>query len=241
MQVSQKDATEENSTDYFCNICKDKGVVLIDKESDIYGRCECFKKYKSLKFSKITPEFKEKSFETFKPDKPETKRALNCAKTYLKDFEEIKKDRSNSIMLTGRPGTGKTHLLMALTNQLISENQVVIYFPFVEGFNDLKDNFEELNTKLERMKTVDVLFIDDLFKGRVRPTDWQLEQIFGIVNYRYLNRLPLLISSEKNIDEMCEFDEAIGSRIYEMAKNYYVNIRGDINYNYRLKPKGQTP
>lgn len=83
------------------------------------------------------------------------------------------------------------------------------------------------------MNTADVLFIDDLFKGNL--TDWEFKQIMAVVNYRYLNNLPLLISTEHDVDSLCAIDEAFGSRIYEMTKDYAVTVKGDKwELNYRL-------
>ncbi len=157
----------------------------------------------------------------------------NYAKAYVEIVEQ--KSRQNSICLLGQPGTGKTHLLTALSNVLIAKGVQVQYFPWVEGFNDLKSDFEASDEKVNRLQRVPVLFIDDLFKGRDHPTNWQLEQLFSIVNYRYLNNLAMLISSEKTMKQMCDFDEGIGSRINEMCKGYKVTIQRDIKLNYRLQ------
>jgi DNA replication protein DnaC len=91
-----------------------------------------------------------------------------------------------------------------------------------------------MEAKINKMQTINVLFIDDLFKGRAQPTPFQLEQMFAIINYRYMNHLPMLISSEKSIQEIIAFDEAIGSRIYEMTREYRVELKGkDLNYRTR--------
>lgn len=85
------------------------------------------------------------------------------------------------------------------------------------------------------MKRVDVLFIDDLFKGRDFPTNFQIEQMFAVVNYRYINHKPIMISSEKTVDELCDIDEALGTRIFEMSKDYTVVIKGNRKkLNHRL-------
>lgn len=162
--------------------------------------------------------------------------AYNTAVSYYKKFDEIKNTRSNSIALLGQPGSGKTHLLMAIANRLITKKVVSVhYFPFVEGFNDLKDDFDLLEEKIDRMKKVDVLFIDDLFKGREMPTPFQIEQMFAVINYRYLNHKPILVSSEKMMEELLDIDEALGSRIKQMTKDFLVEIEGDRNLlNYRL-------
>lgn len=191
-----------------------------------------------MNFSEITPEFRKMSFSSFTLDgKHELiHEAYGCAMDYYKDFDKIKKRRINSICLLGQPGTGKTHLLTALANNFINKKQIsVLYFPFVEGFNNLKDDFSLLEEKITKMKRVGLLYIDDLFKGRDIPTPFQLEQMFGVINYRYLNYLPIMVSSEKTVDELCDIDEALGTRIYQMSKDYTVVIEGDRKIlNHRL-------
>jgi DNA replication protein DnaC len=249
----------EDTETFSCSQCKDKGFLL-EKSPDLHedgtqklwpnGQlkfnevlkdCVCSKKRQSdhlLKFSEITEEFKKMTFGSFVLEgKLEAIRSAHqCAVDYFKVFDQIKDHRCNSISLLGQSGTGKTHLLTALANNLIMKKQVsVLYFPFVEGFNNLKDDFNLLEEKLTKMKRISVLFIDDLFKGRSFPTDFQIEQMFGVINYRYLNHKPIMISSEKTVDELCDIDEALGTRIYQMSKDYTVVIKGDRRVlNHRL-------
>jgi len=213
-------------------------------------RCECLK-WKNLqkifKASQITEEFRKLSFKNFVTDgKPKViKDAYDAAWEYFESFDEIRNSRQNSIALLGQPGAGKTHLLTAIANYLMRiKNVPVLYFPYVEGFNDLRDDFDKLEEKLERMKNIDVLFIDDLFKpvgkddkGNIKPkaTEWQIEQMYSVINYRYLNYKPILVSSELTLDELADVDEALGSRIYEMCSDFTVVIKGDRKVlNHRL-------
>ncbi|WP_256242021.1 ATP-binding protein [Bacillus sp. V3B] len=214
---------------------------------DTYSKkCECsaqIKTKKLMKASEITEEFRNLGFKNFLTDgKPQIISDIrDCAMAYLKAFETIHDERANSTALLGQPGAGKTHLLTAIANNLINRlNVPVLYFPYVEGFNDLKDDFDKLEAKLERMKQVDVLFMDDLFKptGRERKpraTDWQIEQTYAVINYRYLNHKPILISSELTVDELVDVDEALGTRIYQMCQDFTVVIKGDRKVlNHRL-------
>lgn len=208
--------------------------------------CECLKELriqKLFKSSYITEDFTRLTFDNFNvKGRPQSVgKAKAAAMSYLKNFDNIRGERYNSIALLGRPGSGKTHLLTAISNELMRRCISVMYFPWVEGSNELRDNFDKLEQKLTMMKTVDVLFIDDLFKGRKSPTEFQLEQMFGVVNYRYLNHLPILLSSERTIEQICEIDEGLGSRIFEMAKRYTVIMglteaerRAGMELNYRL-------
>lgn len=265
MQKNQSsEIKSEDTVKYSCPQCKDKGFHIVqepyldlngqqkrDRKGelvfiDMFKDCVCTKKRQSehlLKFSEITDEFKNMTFGNFLLEgKPEViKEAFECAKDYFIEFDHIKDKRVNSISLLGQPGAGKTHLLTALANNLIVKKQVsVLYFPFVEGFNDLKNDFDLLEEKLTKMKRIGVLFIDDLFKGRTFPTDFQIEQMFAVINYRYLNHKPIMVSSEKTVDELCDIDEALGTRIYQMSKDYTVVIKGDRKVlNHRLAGIGE--
>jgi DNA replication protein DnaC len=227
-----------------CKTCKDETGFLIRGEDGIdrWRICDVCKDWrkaeKIMSQSRITDEFSKKSFDNFdSKDRPlAIVQAYEAAITFRDEFQFIRKERRNSIALLGIPGCGKTHLSMAITNDLIRQNVPVIYFPWVEGFNELKDNLDELETRIGLLQRIDVLFIDDMWKGRKEPTPFQVEQAFAIINYRYMNKLPILVSSEHDIDSMCRFDMAIGSRIYEMCKDFCVVIHGEPKqFNYRLR------
>ncbi|OMD66034.1 hypothetical protein BSK62_13280 [Paenibacillus odorifer] len=229
-------------TQYRCQKCNDlEYIIFKDENGHDYGReCECKKlrrTEKLMKSSKITEEFQGKTFRNFnvtgRPEK--VKEAREAAFNYTMNFEDIRNHRANSICLLGRPGCGKTHLLMATSNNLLAKGVGVVYFPWVEGFNEIKNDFDKLEERIKRLQMAEVLYIDDMFKGRSVPTDFQIEQAFAIINYRYLEKKPILISSERSIMQLCEIDEGIGSRINEMCEEYRVVLTGGIELNYRLK------
>ncbi|MFK3811817.1 ATP-binding protein [Bacillus halotolerans] len=244
-QFSAGSDGSEEKADYECPKCKDQLGYIENRDGyEVWVRCKCIERRRIRKLmnsSDITTEFEKLKFKNFTTEgKPAVvKDAYDTAVEYYKDFDSIQGTRSNSIALLGQPGSGKTHLLTAISNKLIkSKNIAVQYFPYVEGFNDLKDDFDKLEEKLNRMKEIEVLFIDDLFKpmnGKPRATDWQVEQTYSVINYRYLNHKPVLISSELDIEKLVEIDEALGTRIYEMCADYCVIIKGDrMLLNHRL-------
>ncbi|MGY4689313.1 ATP-binding protein [Salibacterium sp. K-3] len=247
-QAAKSDgSSQENEHDYDCPKCKDNtGYLEVRDGYEVWVRCSCIewrRAQKLMRSSEITDEFRKLGFKNFRTDgKPNLiQGTYDCAYNYFQSFETIRVERQNSIALLGQPGTGKTHLLTAIANNLMHKKHVgVQYFPYVEGFNDLKDDFDKLEEKQERMKNADVLFIDDLFKpaakGVPRATDWQIEQTYAVINHRYLNHKPIMISSELPIDQMVQIDEALATRIYEMCKQYLVLIQGDkFQLNHRLE------
>ena len=92
---------------------------------------------------------------------------------------------------------------------------------------------EDYNERMQRLKTVKVLYIDDFFKSK-NVTDADINLAFELLNYRYNDsKLRTIISSEKSIEDILSYDEAVGSRIYERCKNgFYIDAPDE---NWRLK------
>ncbi|MFT0802196.1 ATP-binding protein [Bacillus swezeyi] len=246
-RLSQADKADESAEKrYECLKCKDElGYIAQRGNTEVWAACACRERrraQKLLKSSEITEAFKNLDFEHFKTagKHQSVKDAYECALEYGQVYPDIQKSRRNSIALLGRPGSGKTHLLTAAANDLMRRLFVpVLYFPFVEGFNDLKQDFALLEEKLNRMKQIEVLFLDDLFKpvgGKPRATEWQIEQTYAVINYRYLNHKPILLSSELDVEEIVAIDEALGTRIIEMCQDFLVILKGNsIDINHRLE------
>jgi len=82
-----------------------------------------------------------------------------------------------------------------------------------------------------------VLYIDDMLKGRLTDTD--INVMYEIINHRYMHNLPLIISTEKDLDGLLLFDEAVGSRIIEMCLDNIVWIESrELNYRMYKFVKG---
>lgn len=139
-------------------------------------------------------------------------------------------------MLCGQVGSGKTHLSIALALNFLNKGIKVVYMPYRDKITSLKQNmldYEYYKKLVSKYQTCEVLLIDDLFKGKINDSDINI--MFEIINYRYLNQLPVIVSTEFTVEKLLTFDEAIGSRIYEMCKDYIVEIEKDKDNNYRLR------
>ena len=147
------------------------------------------------------------SFADFEVWNKESKILKDTAVSYYRNYKNICEDRKNSILICGQVGSGKTHISVALALNFLQQKIKVVYMPY-----------RDVITKI---------------KGKVNESDINI--MFEIVNYRYLNYKPMIVSSEYTVDMLLAFDEGIGSRIYEMSKSYTVEISKDISNNYRLR------
>ncbi len=137
-------------------------------------------------------------------------------------------------MFSGQVGSGKTHLGTAISSSLMNKGIAVVYMAYRDAVTKIKQhvtNEEQYSREINMYSKARVLYIDDLLKGRLTETDVNI--MYEIINYRYMNNLPVIISTEKFIEELLEFDEAVGSRMIEMCRGNIINLRGK-ELNYRL-------
>ncbi|WP_049752089.1 ATP-binding protein [Carboxydothermus hydrogenoformans] len=226
----------------YCPDCKDRGIIIIDNNTARICHCQEQKRLERLfKSSQITPAFRAKTFENFVTDNrpPIIKAMFECARDYAQRFTEIQKQENNWLVFLGEPGAGKTHLSMAVANWLLARGIPTLYFQHVEGLGELKDLLrkqgeEGIAAKLEQMKKVELLIWDDLFWGKEQPREFELEITFEVLNYRYLNLKPTIISSNRTPQQLLKIDNGtIGSRIVERGKGHMVVVQ-DHEANYRL-------
>lgn len=242
-QQAQKNGAPQEIT-YKCNKCKDTEWILV-KNADGYEvarHCECYEKNEAIRRmarSGISAEDMQKGFADFNTfGEGGLVTAKETAIGYYKAFDTVENSRANSLLLCGASGRGKTTLGMAVANNLIRNKGVnVRYMPYREEVTRLKQEImqgegAQYQDHMERLKRARVLFIDDLLKGKVTESDINI--MYEIINYRYLERLPMIISTELTIPALVQFDEAIAGRLVEMSKGYTVVFDSSIP-NYRMR------
>ena len=236
----------EEEIQYECDICKDEEWIF-DIETNTARPCKCreAKHYKRIiESSGITEAFLQRNFENFKPTNKITADAKAMAMDYVKKFDNIKNLRNNSIAFLGQVGAGKTHLSIAIANELMKRNIGVRYMQYREDITRIKQvamDEEAYAKEINKYKNATVLLIDDLYKnatyknraGYEYLNDAVKRAMFEIVNYRYFKGAPMIISSEYLVEDILSFDEGIGSRIFEMCKGHIMEFQGQ-ELNYRL-------
>lgn len=60
---------------------------------------------------------------------------------------------------------------------------------------------------------------------------------FELLDYRYNNDLPTILSGVMTFDQLLKLDQAIAGRIREKCEPYLVNITPGAGKNYRLETR----
>lgn len=132
-------------------------------------------------------------------------------------IENIRKTR-RGLYLWGPVGTGKTYALYAIKKYIQEMGITCRLHSAPEMFDLIRDDFDHKDSfNLERiLANRGVLMIDDL--GAEKPSDWVAETVFKIVNKRYEEVLPTIITSNLELGELApRFGDRIPSRLSEMC------------------------
>lgn len=159
---------------------------------------------------------------TFERYQGEENQSLIIAKNFVKDYEEMKKENIG-LLFYGSVGSGKTYLASSIANSLIEEYQIGVKIRnFAQIINELqKGGFDfDKNAYIESLVNTSVLILDDL--GIERDTSYAKEQVYNIVNSRYLKQKPTIFTTNlsyetiQNCKDSVEY-QRIYSRIIEMC------------------------
>ena len=141
-------------------------MLFIIQDDGTAKECECRSlriAEEKLKASGVSEEFRKKTFENFNYEKSiETMEAFMKAKSYSKNFEEIRVTRKNSMMFLGQVGSGKTHLAIAISNLLLDKGIGVIYMPYRDSITNLKQSIldeENYQREISKYKNEGIILI----------------------------------------------------------------------------------
>lgn len=221
----------------YCKTCHERkdGEVknLMDMKFIFKNNCKCdrerLEKQKQREKEQEIERLKRSCFismsqwaYTFDNYKGEKDKSYIIAKNYVKEYEQMKKENIG-LLFCGTVGSGKTYLACCIANALIEEYMIRVKIGnFAQIINDLqKSGFDlDKNEYIESLTNVSVLILDDL--GIERDTSYAKEQVYNIVNSRYLKQKPTIFTTNlpyekiQNSDDGVEY-ERIYSRIIEMC------------------------
>lgn len=221
----------------YCKICHEQkdGKILefLGKKMIFKSSCKCDRdrEYKEKERQKKleVERLKNSCFSsivqwtyTFENYKGNRNQSLIIAKNFVRDYEVMKKENVG-LLFYGSVGSGKTYLACSIANGLIERYQVSVKVRnFAQIINELqKGGFDfDKNAYIESLVNTSVLILDDL--GIERDTSYAKEQVYNIVNSRYLKNKPTIFTTNLSYDSIVNCKESVEyrriySRITEMC------------------------
>lgn len=190
-----------------CPVCKDEGKVS--------GKfCQCVKfRARALMAEELGSEmpldsstFQNFSLE-FYSDKAENgvtpkKRMTQIFKSCVEFANNFGKETKNLLFL-GEAGLGKTHLSLAIVNEVLLKGFEAVYSPAGALFDRLeKEHFAYTGSEdfLDTVLNCDLLVIDDL--GTEFSTQFTQSTVYNIINTRILKGKSTILSTNLTLEEI---------------------------------------
>ncbi|OQB22100.1 MAG: DNA replication protein DnaC [candidate division BRC1 bacterium ADurb.Bin183] len=140
----------------------------------------------------------------------------------------------------GTTGCGKTHLAIGILKAVIEKGYTGYYCNVVDFFTRLRDTFagdteyDEMDL-LDKVARVNLLVLDDL--GAEQPSVWKLDRLYALVNKRYEQNSPIIVTTNKL--DVNDLEDFIGPRIVSRLCEMCQIMDKFPNADYRKKDLGK--
>lgn len=220
-----------------CPDCGGRGWRFVDgprSAGSTVDRCECTngaqRSETLIRLSNLPPKFQQCSLKTFKTQTPEQYNAKVALGRWIKDYSS----ESRGLLFDGPPGVGKSHLAAAAIRGLAEIGVQSRYWNVPQLFMELRATFSESQATnelelIDRCVNVPMLVLDDL--GAERPTDYVRERWYLIIQRRYEQMKPVIVTANLNDEQIIAH---AGQRILSRLKEMTIHIEVDAtDYRYR--------
>ncbi len=220
-----------------CPVCGGVGYLRFDVPPDhpMFGKVvPCVCRYENLEQRRRKRLFSfshldalgHLTFDTFQPRGriglgPLQAASLEQAYNLARQFAENPK---GWLLLSGGYGCGKTHLAAAIANEVVARGKATLFLTVPDlldflrfAYGNQEETFEQ---RFEEIRQVPLLVLDDF--GTQSATPWAQEKLFQILNFRYINRLPTVLTTNLLLNEI---EPRLRSRLQDPELVTHVHIQ----------------
>lgn len=199
-----------------CTTCRD--LEKAEEERKAQAKAEQEKQARieaRLNFAGVPVRFRGRTLDNFVADTDEQREALATAKSFIDQWQHHKK-AGTSVVFSGNPGTGKSHLAIAIL-QTVLENGTGIYLNVLDLVRMVRDTWRRTGQSesevLDMLGRLDLLVIDEV--GVQYGTDGEQVVLFDVINRRYRDCKPTIMLTNLKSKEFAEF---VGPRTFDRLK-----------------------
>jgi len=232
-----------------CPECRARKREELEEREKERIEAEIIERKSSWRISSGIPQrFRDERFETFKKNSDNLKKSHSLCLEYAENFPLARNEeyKSLGIFSKGIWGNGKSHLACSIAHRIIDrwlgggENSPVLYTTEPHMFSRIRATFNrnyDSNSETEdavyhHFINVPLLIVDDIGKEEVADPRFVQRVWFSVVNGRYDNMLPVVITANLDPDGIEQHlggsrgNEATFDRLYEMLGGVFWEMTG---------------
>lgn len=200
--------------------CPDCMRIAKEEEAERAKVQERYELHLKLGAALIPKRFTSKTLNGYDAVSPEQKEALRICRKYVTKFPEIA-ETGRCLLMLGRPGTGKTHLGVAIANELMRKTTATaVYRTIGSILHDIRSTYRPGSERTEgqilaALVSPSLLILDEIGVSKETPSDFELTTLFAIINGRYEQMRPTVIIS--NLDGKA-LPSAMGERCVDRLR-----------------------
>lgn len=173
-----------------------------------------------LRRAGIPVRFAERTLENFVATTSAQENALRVAKEYADDFPAALW-AGRCLVLTGKPGTGKTHLAIGIAHAAIGQGSSAVFVTVSEAIRTFraswrKDAERSEDKVLEDFSKPDLLILDEV--GVQYGTEAEQLVLFEIINRRYMDMRPMILISNLPLQGEKTIQSYLGERAFDRLR-----------------------
>jgi DNA replication protein DnaC len=165
----------------------------------------------------IPMRFRSRSFSNFAT---KTKPQADCLR-YAEGFAETFIDRlaeGTTAVFSGLPGTGKSHLAIAVCQAVMSAGYTALYLNALDAIRLVRSTWRRDSERAEAdvmddLTNVDLLVLDEV--GAQYGTEGEQVVLFDIINRRYQDQKPMILLTNQGKDG---FRQYLGDRAFDRLR-----------------------
>ena len=150
---------------------------------------------------------------------------IEKAKLYVKNFPELEA-KGMGLVFWGGIGTGKTFAAGCIANALIDQEISCHMTSLPRLFQYMNSSsFEQKGEYMNKLNKCRLLIIDDL--GTERNTEYSMELIYSIIDDRYVNRKPMIVTTNLSLTELNNPTDRVHDRVFSRILNMCAPVKVD--------------
>ena len=199
---------------YVCKKCSDTGYIELDNRTVV---CDCLKKLMSdiaCEQLNANSPLQLCTFESFSldyySDQPDQNGSIPLNRmsnilNYCRNYADTFSLSSRSIIMRGATGLGKTHLSLAIANEVIRKGMSVVYVSAPDILSRLEREhfsyqYKEEESIFNSLIKCDLLIIDDL--GTEFISQFSVAAVYNLFNSRILAGKPIIMNTNLTLNEL---------------------------------------